>query len=72
VVSEFGGAEALVPPEAGAVCSADDMATFGKCLRRLLFDRALRDDMAEAAWRAGQELPGWRQRAGEFAAILEG
>src|SRR5205823_5828100 len=30
VVSDGGEAGALVPPEAGAVCAKDDMATFGK------------------------------------------
>lgn len=70
VVTDGGEAGALVPAEAGAVCSVDDPATFGKCLRRLLFDHALRADMAEAAWQAGQQLPSWRQQAQAFAAIL--
>ncbi len=71
LVTDGGDAGALVPPEAGLVCPADDMATFGKCLRRLLFDGALRTDMARAAWRAGQALPDWTQRAREFIAALE-
>ena len=70
VVTDGGAAGELVPPDAGAVCSVDDPATFSKCLRRLLFDRALRTDMAEAAWRAGQDLPGWQIQAQAFAAIL--
>jgi hypothetical protein len=70
VVSDSSGAGAIVPLEAGAICPADDMATFGKCLRRLLFDADLRADMAEAAWQAGQKLPSWNERANEFAALL--
>jgi glycosyltransferase involved in cell wall biosynthesis len=72
VVSDGGDAGALVPPDGGAVCKRDDMPTFGKCLRRLLFDRDLRAEMADAAWRAGQKLPGWPQQARAFAKILEG
>jgi glycosyltransferase involved in cell wall biosynthesis len=71
VVTDGGDAGALVGAGTGAVCPVDDLATFGKCLRRLLFDRDLRADMAEAAWQAGQKLPSWNQRAQEFLAILE-
>lgn len=71
VVTDGGDAGTLVTADAGAVCPTDDMATFGKCLRRLLFDHDLRADMAEAAWQAGQKLPSWRERAQEFLAILE-
>jgi len=70
VVTDGGDAGALVPHEAGAVCPRDDMATFGKCLRRVLFDRDLRADMAGAAWQAGQQLPGWPERARQFVAAL--
>lgn len=70
VVSDGSGAGAIVPDEAGVICSTDDMATFGKCLRRLLCDTELRADMAQAAWQAGQELPSWNERANEFAAML--
>jgi glycosyltransferase involved in cell wall biosynthesis len=72
VVSDGGEAGTLVPPEAGAVCSKDDMATFGKCLRRLLFDRPLREEMAAAAWDAGQRLPGWTEQARAFVRALDG
>ncbi|MBV8914464.1 MAG: glycosyltransferase family 4 protein [Acetobacteraceae bacterium] len=71
VVTDGGAAGALVPPDAGAVCPRDDMATFGKCLRRLLFDRTLRAEMAEAAWQAGQKLPGWPEQAQAFLSIME-
>ncbi len=61
----------LVPTDAGAICPADDMATFGKCLRRLLFDHDLRAGMTAAAWHAGQDLPGWEKPAREFLTALE-
>ena len=71
VVTDGGEAGGFVAPKAGAVCPLDDPATFGKCLRRLLFDHALRAEMAEGAWRAGQALPGWPQQAQAFVAMLE-
>ena len=71
VVTEGGDAGALVPADAGAVVSREDPATLGKVLRRMLFDHALRTDMAEAAWQAGQALPSWAQQAATFAQALE-
>ena len=64
-------ADPILPPSAGAICSHDDMASFGKCLRRLLFDDALRIDMAAAARSVGQTLPRWPDRAREFTTLLE-
>jgi hypothetical protein len=40
-------------------------------MRRAIFDTALRAEMAEAAWQAGQRLPRWADRAAHFAAELE-
>ncbi len=71
VVTDTGDVGTIIPAGAGTICPVDDMATFGKCLRRLLFDRDLRADMAEAAWRAGQDLPSWHTRAQQFLALLE-
>lgn len=71
VASETSATAAITPAGAGAIVPPDDMATFGKCLRRFLFDGDLRRDMAEAAWRAGQGLPGWPERARSFTALLE-
>ena len=71
VVTANGDPGKLFPPEAGASVPLDDMATFGKCLRRLLYDRGLRRDMADEAWRAGQNLPTWRARAERFVTYLE-
>lgn len=67
-----GGVPAMVPQAAGMVCSPEDAPTFSKCLRRAIYDDALRAAMAEGAWEAGAALPGWPQQALAFQAILEG
>lgn len=64
------GSGALVPADAGAVCALEDEPTLSKCLRRMVFDQALRAEMAEAAWRAGQGLPGWATQAALLDRIL--
>lgn len=64
-------ADAILPLTAGAICSLDDMATFGKCLRRFLFDTALQADMATAARAASETLPRWADRARDFITFLE-
>lgn len=66
-----GGALAeLVPVAAGVVSAPGDWAALGRGLRRLIFDAALRAQMAEEAWRAGQALPRWEDRAAAFAQEL--
>ena len=70
VATRVGGVEALVPQAAGILCPPDDPATFGKCLRRAIFDAPLRASLAEAAWTAGQALPGWPQQALAFETLL--
>ena len=71
LITAAANASELVPPDAGLICPLEDMATFGKCLRRLLFDTDLRADMAAAARSAGQALPRWTDRALEFKTFLE-
>ena len=67
-----GGAVAeLVPAGAAVVSPPGDSVSLGKGLRRLIFDADLRRGMAEAAWRAGQRLPRWEDRAAAFAAEIE-
>ncbi|HYI82572.1 MAG TPA: glycosyltransferase family 4 protein [Acetobacteraceae bacterium] len=62
-----GGAVAeLVPTEAAVVSPPGDFVSLGKGLRRLIFDADLRRGMADAAWRAGQRLPRWDDRAAAF------
>ena len=67
-----GAAGALVTPEAGAVCEVGDVAQLSKALRHLIFDVALRRDMAAAAWAVGQGLPDWATQARMFAGVLRG
>jgi glycosyltransferase involved in cell wall biosynthesis len=63
-----GGAIAdVVPVEAGVVSPPGDVGSFGRALRRVIYDAGLRAAMAEAAWRAGQALPRWEDRATAFA-----
>ncbi len=64
-------AESILPAAAGAICSLDDLATFGKCLRRLLYDTELQADMARAASAASEELPRWADRARDFIRFVE-
>ncbi|WP_309139675.1 glycosyltransferase family 4 protein [Siccirubricoccus sp. G192] len=67
-----GGAIAeVVPMEAGIVSPPGDVVSLTKALRRLVFDTEMRQEMAEAAWAAGQRLPRWPDRAAAFAAELE-
>ena len=62
------------PPDfrrVAVVSPPGDHVSLGKGLRRLLFDERLRRGMAEAAWRAGQRLPRWEDRAAAFVAEIE-
>lgn len=62
-----GGAIAeVVPVGAGVVSPPGDVTSFTKGLRRAIHDRALRQEMADAAWDAGQKLPRWDDRASAF------
>ncbi|WP_426957086.1 glycosyltransferase family 4 protein [Muricoccus radiodurans] len=63
-----GGALAELAPRDGAVISpAGDHASLSRGLRRMIYDPALRQAMSDAAWRAGQRLPRWTDRAEAFA-----
>jgi hypothetical protein len=59
-----------IPPEAGAIAPPGDHVQLAKILRRLIFDGALRHEMAEAAWRAGAALPRGEAAAERLAAAL--
>lgn len=71
-VSEGGAASGLITPEVGVICTAGDVDQLSKALRRLIFDTALRRDLADAAWAVGRTLPDWTAQAARFAAALEG
>lgn len=59
-------AASVMPAGAGTSCPAGDDAALSKCLRRMIFDTGLRATMADAAWTAGQALPGWPAQAALF------
>ena len=64
-------AATILPTAAGAICPLDDLATFGKCLRRFLFDARLQADMAMAARTVGSAFPRWTDCARNFLTVLE-
>jgi glycosyltransferase involved in cell wall biosynthesis len=66
-VTAGGAAATLVTPDSGVVCQPGEIDQLSKSLRRVIFDRALRTDMAEAAWTIGQMLPDWSTQARAFA-----
>jgi glycosyltransferase involved in cell wall biosynthesis len=67
-----GGALAeLLPKAAGVVAAPGEAELLSRAMRRPIYDTALRAEMAEAAWQAGQRLPRWDDRASAFAAELE-
>lgn len=72
LIGAGGAAAALAPAAASLACALDDEPTLSKCLRRLVYDRALRTDMAAASWDAGQDLPGWAEQAAQLDTVLRG
>jgi glycosyltransferase involved in cell wall biosynthesis len=67
-----GGAIAdLVGPGAAILAAPGDANSLSRGMRRPIYDPALRAQMAEASWQAGQSLPRWEDRAARFAAELE-
>jgi glycosyltransferase involved in cell wall biosynthesis len=71
-VTRGGAAAVPMTPDSGIVCDPDDMVTFSKAIRRLIFDLPLRRSCAEAAWQIGQTLPDWPTQARAMAAALAG
>jgi glycosyltransferase involved in cell wall biosynthesis len=67
-----GGALAeLLPKEAGVIAAPGEADLLSRAMRRPIYDTALRAQMAEASWAAGQKLPRWTDRASAFAAEME-
>ncbi len=71
VVTNVGAVPELVAAEAGAVCAPGDVEQLSKSLRRMVFDRPLRHDMADIAWQLGQSLPSWDQQVARLVAALD-
>ena len=70
-VTKGGAAGDGLPDMTGAACTVDDLITYSKTLRRLIFDTGLRREMADAAWEFGQTLPDWPAQVAKFAAALD-
>ena len=70
-ITEGGAIADVVPKPACIIAAPGDHNSFSRALRRVIFDPALRAEMAEAAWAAGQALPRWEDRAAKFVAELE-
>ncbi len=69
-VTNTGAAGTLVAPETGVVCPPGDVGMLGRAMRRVIYDTALRAEMAEAAWQFGRALPDWTAQGHAFAAAL--
>jgi glycosyltransferase involved in cell wall biosynthesis len=70
-VTNGGAAAELVTPEMGVVVHPGDADGMSKAMRRVIFDTALRADMAEAAWQSGRALPDWPAQAARFIEAVE-
>jgi glycosyltransferase involved in cell wall biosynthesis len=71
-VTAAGAAPSLVAPDAGVICAPGEVEQLSKAIRRLIFDRNLRQEMAEQAWLIGRTLPSWHDQAVQLAAVLAG
>ncbi len=69
-VTATGAAPTLVSPDAGVVCAPGDVSQLAKAMRRLIFDRNLRRDVAETAWQCARSLPSWHDQAVRLASLL--
>lgn len=65
-----GAAAGLVTPASGICAAPGDEATYSKSLRRVIFDRDLRHDLANASWAEAQTLPGWEAQCRLFAEAI--
>lgn len=71
VATDVGAARALIPSDAGILVAPGETVPLREALRTVITDGARRARMAEAAQRAAERLPQWRQSASAFAQVLE-
>ena len=61
----------VVPSDAGILVAVDDSSGFADALEKMITDKAFHAEMAAAARRAGERLPGWDDTAGTISEALE-
>ena len=71
IACKAGAVPEVVPPEAGILVPPDDPEALANALGDLLDNNETRSAMANAAWQAGQRLPGWNDTAIAVATALE-
>ncbi len=65
-VTAGGAAAEHVTPACCVIAQPGDSDGLSRAMRRLIFDRPLRAEMAQAAWDIGQTLPTWTNQAARF------
>ncbi len=72
IISTTGGAAADTVPDACAIkIPSGDVAALERALGNAIGDAGLRQQLADAAWQAGQSLPHWADAADIFATIID-
>ncbi|MEO1986766.1 MAG: glycosyltransferase family 4 protein [Martelella sp.] len=61
----------VLPSDAGILVAVDDSAGFAEALEKMITDKAFHAEMAAAARRAGERLPGWDDTARTISEALE-
>ena len=69
-ITEGGALADLAPRDAAVISPPGDHNSLSRAMRRPIYDAGLRRAMSDAAWRAGQQLPRWSDRAAAFAAEI--
>jgi glycosyltransferase involved in cell wall biosynthesis len=69
-VTNGAAATEVIPLEGSVIVEPGDHVQLSKALRRLIFSAPLRQDLSEAAWRAGRAFPTWANQGQRFADLL--
>ncbi|GAA5264059.1 hypothetical protein ACOSOMT5_P0479 [Acidiphilium sp. MT5] len=69
-ITNGGAAGSLVPAACGIIAPVDDVAQYGKALRRLVFSPSLRAELGAHAYAHSQALPDWPHQAALLRAAL--